>query len=86
MGEEVGVEDQELAVESKNIDIKTLVRKISENNWEIPVGHIPNMRVPGCLFVSEDLLKDIEPGTIDQIANVATLGVRNIRWQCLMPI
>lgn len=84
MGEEVGVEDQELAVESKNIDIKTLVRRISENNWEIPVGHIPNMRAPGCLFVSEDLLKDIEPGTIDQIANVATLpGIQ--KYSMAMP-
>ena len=64
-----------------------MVRKLSENNWEIPIGHIPNMRVPGRLFVSENLLDGIEPGTIDQIANVATLpGIRNIPWQCLTPI
>ena len=84
MGEDVGVEDHELAAESKNIDIKTLVRKLSENDWEIPVGHIPNMRAPGRLFVSEDLLKDIEPGTIDQIANVATLpGIQ--KYSMAMP-
>lgn len=84
MGEEAGTEDQKLAMDSENIDIKTLVRKISENSWEIPVGHIPNMRAPGRLFVSEGLLEAIEPGTIDQIANVATLpGIQ--KYSMAMP-
>ena len=65
-------------------DVKSMVRKLSENDWEIPVGHIPNMRVPGRLFVSESLLKGIEPGTIDQIANVATLpGIQ--KYSMAMP-
>ena len=65
-------------------DIRTMVRKISDNNWEIPEGHIPGMRVPGRLFVSEHLLEGIEPGTVDQIANVATLpGIQ--KYSMAMP-
>jgi len=61
-----------------------MVRKLSENEWEIPVGHIPNMRVPGRLFVSQSLLEGIDPGTIDQIANVATLpGIQ--KYSMAMP-
>ena len=75
---------EELSTENVHRDVKSMVRKLSENDWEIPVGHIPNMRVPGRLFVSESLLKDIEPGTIDQIANVATLpGIQ--KYSMAMP-
>lgn len=65
--------NEEASVENKLTDPRELVRKISENSWEIPIGHIPGMRVPGRLFVSEKLLTGIEPETISQIANVATL-------------
>jgi len=75
---------EELGTENVQKDIKGMVRKLSENEWEIPVGHIPNMRVPGRLFVSESLLEGIEPGTIDQIANVATLpGIQ--KYSMAMP-
>ena len=83
------VESEDTAIEELNRenaqgDVKSMVRKLSENNWEIPVGHIPNMRVPGRLFVSESLLEGIEPGTIDQIANVATLpGIQ--KYSMAMP-
>ncbi|MGB9927088.1 MAG: RtcB family protein [Methanosarcina sp.] len=84
MAESEDLDVEKLAAGSENRDIKTMVRKLSENNWEIPVGHIPNMRVPGRLFVSEHLLGDIEPGTIDQIANVATLpGIQ--KYSMAMP-
>jgi tRNA-splicing ligase RtcB (3'-phosphate/5'-hydroxy nucleic acid ligase) len=80
--EELGTEKVEGDIEER--DIKSMVRKLSENDWEIPVGHIPNMRVPGRMFVSESLLEDIEPGTIDQIANVATLpGIQ--KYSMAMP-
>ncbi|HHV25277.1 MAG: RtcB family protein [Methanosarcina sp.] len=73
-----------LSMENVQRGAKSMVRKLSENDWEIPVGHIPNMRVPGRLFVSESLLGDIEPGTIDQIANVATLpGIQ--KYSMAMP-
>jgi tRNA-splicing ligase RtcB len=74
----------ELSTENIQADVKSMVRKLSENNWEIPIGHVPNMRVPGRLFVSENLFQDIEPGTIDQIANVATLpGIQ--KYSMAMP-
>ncbi|HWQ49524.1 MAG TPA: RtcB family protein [Methanosarcina sp.] len=75
---------EELGTENVQKDIKGMVRKLSENEWEIPVGHIPNMRVPGRLLVSESLLEGIEPGTIDQISNVATLpGIQ--KYSMAMP-
>ena len=36
------------------------VKKISENEWEIPIGTIPNMKVPGRIFANEKLLEKIE--------------------------
>lgn len=61
-----------------------MVRKLSDNSWEIPIGRTPGMRVPGRLFVSENLLEGIDPGTIDQIANVATLpGIQ--KYSMAMP-
>jgi tRNA-splicing ligase RtcB len=75
---------EESGTESEQRDVKSLVRKLSDNEWEIPKGYINNMRVPGRLFVSEKLLKDIEIGTIDQIANVATLpGIQ--KYSMAMP-
>ncbi|AKB82719.1 RNA-2',3'-PO4:RNA-5'-OH ligase [Methanosarcina barkeri 3] len=75
---------EELSTENTREDVKGMVRKLSENEWEIPVEHIPNMRVPGRLFVSESLLEGIEPGTIDQIANVSTLpGIQ--KYSMAMP-
>jgi tRNA-splicing ligase RtcB len=42
------------------------------------------MRVPGRLFLSENLLEDLDPGTIDQVANVATLpGIQ--KYSMAMP-
>ena len=80
--EDIAIDD--LSTEYAKGDVRNMVRKLSENNWEIPIGHIPNMRVPGRLFVSENLLDGIEPGTIDQIANVATLpGIQ--KYSMAMP-
>lgn len=80
--EDTGTE--ELGTESVHRDINSMVRKLSDNQWEIPIGHIPNMRVPGRLFVSENLLGGIDPDTIDQIANVATLpGIQ--KYSMAMP-
>jgi tRNA-splicing ligase RtcB len=75
---------EESGAGSVHRDVKSMVRKLSDNDWEIPEGHIPNMRVPGRLFVSESLLESIEPETIDQIANVATLpGIQ--KYSMAMP-
>jgi tRNA-splicing ligase RtcB (3'-phosphate/5'-hydroxy nucleic acid ligase) len=77
-------ENGELDTESVRGDVKSAVRKLSDNIWEIPIGHIPNMRVPGRVFVSENLLRGIELEAIDQIANVATLpGIQ--KYSMAMP-
>ncbi|MGV8076399.1 MAG: RtcB family protein [Methanosarcina sp.] len=74
---------EELAVGVRP-DVKSMVRKLSENSWEIPIGHIPDMKVPGRLFVSESLLGSLEKEAIDQIANVATLpGIQ--KYSMAMP-
>jgi len=84
MAESEDIAIDELSTEHAMGDVRNIVRKLSENSWEIPIGHIPNMRVPGRLFVSENLLDGIEHGTIDQIANVATLpGIQ--KYSMAMP-
>ncbi|MDI9395533.1 MAG: RtcB family protein [Euryarchaeota archaeon] len=75
---------EESGTESVHRGVKSMVRKLSDNDWEIPKGQVPKMRVPGRLFVSENLLEGIEPETIDQIANVATLpGIQ--KYSMAMP-
>ena len=60
------------------------VRQTGVNEWEVPVGYVPGMRVPGKFFLSESLGKSLEPGAIQQLANVATLpGI--IRHSLAMP-
>ena len=49
------------------------ISKIDDNIYEVPVGYRPGMRVPGRIFVSAALRDMVEPGTVDQVANVATL-------------
>jgi tRNA-splicing ligase RtcB len=78
------IDTEELATETVRSDVKSIFRKFSENIWDIQIGYIPNMKVPGRLFVSEHLLENIETGTIDQIANVATLpGIQ--KYSMAMP-
>jgi tRNA-splicing ligase RtcB len=53
-------------------DIKKVV-KVSEGIWEVPKTYKPDMRVPGRIFLSDKLIEDLEDGSIEQVANVATL-------------
>ncbi len=53
--------------------VESLFRKIDEVRWELPKGFKPGMRVPGLVFASEKLMKQIERGAVEQLANVATL-------------
>jgi tRNA-splicing ligase RtcB len=70
------------------------IKQVSENEWEVPVGYIPGMRVPGKFFLSKSLAELIEPGAIQQLANVATLpgiinnslGMPDIHWGYGFPI
>lgn len=60
------------------------VKRIGTNEWEVPVGFIPGMRVPGRFFLSESLGRILEPGAVQQLANVACLpGI--IRHSLAMP-
>ncbi len=55
-----------------------MLKKVDDYIFEVPMGHQKGMRVPGRIFISEKLLEQVEPGTIDQVANVATLpGIVN---------
>ncbi len=61
-----------------------MFKRIEKYIWEIPTKYKDGMRVPGRLFVSERMLKDVEEGAIEQIANVATLpGIR--KYSMAMP-
>src|SRR5512136_2721394 len=60
------------------------INKISDNIYEAPIGYRPGMRVPGRIFVSQKLRELIEPETVDQVANVATLpGI--VKYSMAMP-
>jgi tRNA-splicing ligase RtcB len=61
-----------------------MLNKVDDNIYEVPIGYRPGMRVPGRIFVSPQLLKMVEPGTVDQVANVATLsGI--VKYSMAMP-
>lgn len=60
------------------------VQRIGPDEWEVPVGYLPGMRVPGRFFLSESLGQMLEPGAVQQLANVATMpGI--IRYSLAMP-
>jgi tRNA-splicing ligase RtcB len=53
--------------------LKEKLKKISPCTWELPKEAKQGMRVPGKLFLSDKLLKELEEGAIEQVANVAFL-------------
>ena len=60
------------------------VIRAGPDEWEIPVGYVPGMRVPGRFFLSDALAAILEPGAVQQLANVATLpGI--VRYSLGMP-
>jgi tRNA-splicing ligase RtcB len=61
-----------------------MLNKVEDNIYEIPMSYRSDMKVPGRVFVSEALLGMVEPGTVDQVANVATLpGI--VKYSMAMP-
>ncbi len=65
-------------------DAAGIVTKVNEYTWDIPMGYKPGMRVPGRLFVSSQLLANLEHETLTQTANVATLpGIQ--KYSMAMP-
>ncbi|MDI6897947.1 MAG: RtcB family protein [Methanocella conradii] len=60
------------------------MNKVSEGIWELPMDYKPGMRVPGRIFLSDRLMEGLESGTLEQVANVATLpGIQ--KYSMAMP-
>ena len=54
------------------------LQKISDWLWEIPKTFREDMRVPARIYVSEKILKEIEPDAFNQVVNTAALpGIVN---------
>jgi tRNA-splicing ligase RtcB len=70
------------------------IHQIGLHEWEIPVGYVAGMRVPGRIFLSESLGRTLEAGAVQQLANVATLpgllkhslAMPDIHWGYGFPI
>lgn len=70
------------------------INKIGDLEWEVPIGYVPDMRVPGRFFLSMALAETLEEGAIRQLANVATLpgivkhslAMPDIHWGYGFPI
>ena len=70
--------------ENDTTDVFGLVKKIDDNTWELSDDYKPGMRVPGRIFVSENLMHGLDKKTLDQVANVATLpGIQ--KYSMAMP-
>ncbi len=52
---------------------ESLFKKLDEVRWELPKEYKHGMRVPGLVFANEKLIKYVERGAVDQLANVAML-------------
>src|SRR5215218_3986236 len=70
-------------------------RRLEPSVWEVPVGYVDGMRVPGIVFASDELFaKAVEDRAVEQVANVATLpgivgasyAMPDIHWGYGFPI
>ncbi|WP_332449164.1 RtcB family protein [Methanoculleus sp.] len=60
------------------------INTVGDLEWEVPIGYVPNMRVPGRFFLSRALAETLEEGAVRQLANVATLpGI--VKYSLAMP-
>jgi tRNA-splicing ligase RtcB len=70
------------------------VKRLNQFEWEVPIGYVPGMRVPGRFFLSDELAETLEEGAVQQLANVATmpgivknsLAMPDIHWGYGFPI
>ncbi|MCS7102855.1 MAG: intein-containing RctB family protein [Candidatus Korarchaeum sp.] len=53
--------------------MEAVLRKLDEVRWELPKNYKQGMRVPGLVFATEKLVKQIEARALEQLANVAML-------------
>ncbi|HEV2870764.1 MAG TPA: RtcB family protein [Actinomycetota bacterium] len=70
-------------------------RRLEPSVWEIPVGYVSGMRVPGVVYANDELFaKAVEDRAVEQVANVATLpgivrasyAMPDIHWGYGFPI
>ena len=75
--------------------ISDILRKIDKNKFEIPLDYKKGMKVPGIIYISEEMLKVMEgDSSFEQVANVATLpgielaslAMPDIHWGYGFPI
>ncbi|HWQ67718.1 MAG TPA: RtcB family protein [Methanospirillum sp.] len=60
------------------------IKRCGDLEWEVPIGFVDGMRVPGRFFLSDALTGTLEDGAVKQLANVATMpGI--IRHSLAMP-
>lgn len=51
-----------------------MIRQIDEFRWELPIGSVPGMRVPGLIFADAEMMKTIKKDeSLKQVAQTATL-------------
>lgn len=55
------------------MEIKNTLKKVRECVWEIPGDYNKSMRVPGRIYLNDATIDSLEPGAIEQVANVACL-------------
>ncbi len=76
-------------------DIRSSLRQLTPESWELPVTFRDGMRVPGVLYASEKLLAGVlEDRALEQVANVAflpgivgrSLAMPDIHWGYGFPI
>lgn len=61
--------------------IPEAIRKISDTVWEMPVSYKEGMRVPGRIYATEKLLREMDAGVFEQLSNVACLpGIINYAY------
>jgi tRNA-splicing ligase RtcB len=50
-----------------------VAQEVRKNVWEIPTSYKKGMQVPGRIFASEKLMRDMDDAVFDQLTNVASL-------------
>ncbi|MFA6296574.1 MAG: RtcB family protein [Patescibacteria group bacterium] len=64
---------------------KNVLKKVSENIFEIPKSYRSDMRVPGRIYISEKMIDNVlQDQSLEQVVNVATLpGI--VKYSLAMP-
>jgi len=70
------------------------IQNLGPCEWQVPLGYVPGMRVPGVFYLSSRLAETLEEGAVRQLANVATmpgileksLAMPDIHWGYGFPI